>query len=122
MEQSALCVDYSDNYGSLRGLVSDNFLHAGVVGDTIVGINPLSSVLSPLRGAADPNLRSPLHSHDRTSTSTTGVQVHSIIDQRPAAGRSGRRSNGRPVGLDAAPSNNPLASAASEEIFEIFLL
>ena len=45
MEQSALCVDYSDNYGSLRGLVSDNFLHAGVVGDTIVGINPLSSVL-----------------------------------------------------------------------------
>ena len=45
MEQSALCVDFSDNYGSLRGLVSDNFLHAGVVGDTIVGINALSSVL-----------------------------------------------------------------------------
>jgi hypothetical protein len=45
VEQSALCVDYSDNYGSLRGLVSDSFLHAGVVGDTIVGINALSSVL-----------------------------------------------------------------------------
>ena len=28
------------------------------------------------------------------------VQVHTIIDQRPAAGRSGRRSNGWPVGLD----------------------
>ena len=36
---------YSDNHGSLRGLVSDNFLHAGVVGDTIVGIEALSSVL-----------------------------------------------------------------------------
>ena len=43
VEQSALCVDYSDNYGSLRGLVSDNFLNAGVVGDTIVGINALST-------------------------------------------------------------------------------
>ena len=53
MEQSALCVDYSDSYGSLRGLVSDNLLHAGVVGDTIVGINALSSQC-PLRGAADP--------------------------------------------------------------------
>ena len=48
MEQSIsplrglLCVD---NYGSLRGLVSDNILDAGVVSDTIVGVNALSSVL-----------------------------------------------------------------------------
>ena len=66
VEQSALCVDYSDNYGSLRGLVSDNFLHAGVVGDTIVGINALSSVL-----CVEPQI--PISLHGRTSTSTAGV-------------------------------------------------
>ena len=38
--QPYLRVDYSDNYGSLRGLVSENLSissRAGVVGDTIVG-------------------------------------------------------------------------------------
>jgi hypothetical protein len=59
VEQSALCVDYSDNYGSLRGLVSDNFLHAGVVGDTIVGINALSSVL-----CVEPQIPISLHGPD----------------------------------------------------------
>ena len=62
-------MDYLDNFSSLCGLVSDNFLHAGVVGDTIVGISALSSVL-PLRGAADPNL--PPRDHGRTSISTAG--------------------------------------------------
>ena len=69
VEQSALCVDYSDNYGSLRGLVSDNFLHAGVVGDTIVGINALSSVL-----CVEPQI--PISLHGRTSTSTAGVHLN----------------------------------------------
>ena len=68
MEQSALCVDYSDNYGSLRGLVSDNFLHAGVVGDTIVGINPLSSVL-----CVEPQI--PINLHD------TGLRLPRPLDR-----------------------------------------
>jgi hypothetical protein len=51
---------YSDNYGSLRGLVSDHFLHAGVVGDTIVGINALSSVL-----CVEPQIPNPISLHPR---------------------------------------------------------
>ena len=57
--------------GSQRGLVSDNFLHAGVVGDTIVGINALSSVL-----CVQPQF--PISLHGRTSTSTAGVPRYTL--------------------------------------------
>jgi hypothetical protein len=51
ISQPSLCVDYSDNYGSLRGLdisrIGQFPPRRGVVlvGDTIVGIDTLSSVL-----------------------------------------------------------------------------
>ena len=50
---------------SLRGLVSDNAIHSGVVGDTIVGINALSSVL-----CVEPQI--PISLHGQTSTSKAG--------------------------------------------------